>query len=49
MKVLLIQPPVRDFYQTAIRIQPIGLACLAASLQQKKHGIEILDCQVTGQ
>src|SRR4030066_2519649 len=47
MKVLLIQPPVRDFYQTSIRTQPIGLAYLAASL--KSHGCEvgILDCQTS--
>jgi radical SAM superfamily enzyme YgiQ (UPF0313 family) len=45
MKVLLIQPPIRDFYQTSIRTQPIGLAYLAASLQAHGHGVEILDCQ----
>lgn len=45
MKVLLIQPPVRDFYQTSIRTQPIGLAYLAASLKSFGHDVEILDCQ----
>ncbi len=45
MKTLLIQPPIRDFYQTAIRSQPIGLAYLAASLQSQGHEVEILDCQ----
>ncbi|MCJ7786276.1 MAG: B12-binding domain-containing radical SAM protein [Desulfobacterales bacterium] len=45
MKVLLIQPPVRDFYQTSIRTQPIGLAYLAASLKNRGHEVEILDCQ----
>jgi hypothetical protein len=45
MKVLLIQPPVLDFYQTSIRTQPIGLAYLAASLQAHGHEVEILDCQ----
>lgn len=49
MKILLIQPPVRDFYQTAIRTQPIGLAYLAASLEQHAFDVEILDCQVTSQ
>jgi radical SAM superfamily enzyme YgiQ (UPF0313 family) len=49
MKVLLIQPPVRDFYQTPIRTQPIGLAYLAASLEQNNFVVEILDCQVTTQ
>ena len=45
MKVLLIQPPVRDFYQTSIRTQPIGLAYLAASLRTHGYEVEILDCQ----
>ena len=45
MKVLLIQPPIRDFYQTTIRTQPIGLAYLAASLRTYGHEVEILDCQ----
>jgi len=45
MKILLIQPPIQDFYQTSIRTQPIGLAYLAASLQSQGHEIEILDCQ----
>ena len=45
MKILLIQPPIQDFYQTATRTQPIGFASLASFL--KKHGYdgEILDCQ----
>ncbi|MBU0728251.1 MAG: B12-binding domain-containing radical SAM protein, partial [Proteobacteria bacterium] len=34
-KLLLIQPPVEDFYQTDIRLQPIGLAYLKAAV--KKH------------
>lgn len=45
MKVLLIQPPVVDFYQTSTRTQPIGLAYLAASLKRCGHEVEILDCQ----
>ena len=45
MKILLIQPPIRDFYQTSIRTQPIGLAYLAASLKNKGHEVEILDGQ----
>jgi len=45
MKILLIQPPVRDFYRTSIRTQPIGLAYLAASLKKDGHEVEILDCQ----
>ena len=45
MKILLIQPPIRDFYQTTIRTQPIGLAYLAASIKKHGHEVEILDCQ----
>ncbi len=35
MKLVLIQPPVQDFYDTAIRLQPIGLAYLKAAV--KRH------------
>jgi anaerobic magnesium-protoporphyrin IX monomethyl ester cyclase len=45
MKILLIQPPTEDFYQTSIRTQPIGLAYLAASLITQGYEVEILDCQ----
>jgi radical SAM superfamily enzyme YgiQ (UPF0313 family) len=45
MKILLIQPPIQDFYQTSIRTQPIGLAYLAASLKTDGHEVDILDCQ----
>ena len=45
MKILLIQPPIKDFYQTAVRTQPIGLAYLASSLRTHGHEVEILDCQ----
>jgi radical SAM superfamily enzyme YgiQ (UPF0313 family) len=39
MKVLLLQPPVQDFYNTDIRLQPIGLAYLKAA--SKKYLPEI--------
>ena len=45
MRILLIQPPIQEFYRTSIRTQPIGLAYLAASLRMKGHEVEILDCQ----
>lgn len=48
MKILLIQPPIRDFYRTSIRRQPIGLTYLAASLTAHGHSVEILDCQTEG-
>jgi radical SAM superfamily enzyme YgiQ (UPF0313 family) len=46
MKILLIQPPIQDFYQTSIRTQPIGLAYLAASLKTHGYEVEILDCLI---
>ncbi len=45
MKILLVQPPIQDFYRTSIRTQPIGLAYLATSLRNHGHEVEILDCQ----
>ena len=39
MKILLVQPPVRDFYDTDVRLQPIGLCYLKAAV--KKHLPEI--------
>ncbi len=49
MKVLLIQPPVEDFYQTTIRTLPVGLLYLASSLQHNGIAVELLDCQATAQ
>lgn len=34
MKILLLQPPVEDFYSTDIRLQPIGLAYLKAAAEK---------------
>ncbi len=47
MKVLLIQPPAADFYQTTIRTLPVGLLYLAASVKRAGIEVEILDCQAT--
>lgn len=33
MKVVLIQPPIQDFYDTDVRLQPIGLCYLKAAVQ----------------
>lgn len=41
--ILLIQPPIRDFYLTAKRTMPYGLASIAASLRQEGFSVEILD------
>ena len=41
--VLLIQPPVQDFYLTAKRTFPYGLASLAAVLRNAGFSVRILD------
>jgi anaerobic magnesium-protoporphyrin IX monomethyl ester cyclase len=33
MKVLLVQPPIEDFYDTAIRTYPLSLLCLATKIK----------------
>jgi anaerobic magnesium-protoporphyrin IX monomethyl ester cyclase len=45
MKVLLVQPPLRDVYHTSGRTQPLGLAYLAASLRAAGHDVRLLDAQ----
>jgi len=34
VKLVLVQPPIQDFYQTSIRLQPIGLAYLKGAVQK---------------
>lgn len=41
MKIVLIQPPVEDFYDTEIRLQPLGLCCLKAVLLEKCPGLRV--------
>jgi hypothetical protein len=41
--ILLVQPPVRDFYLTAKRTIPYGLASIAASCIAAGFSVEILD------
>ncbi len=45
MKLVLVQPPIEDFYDTDVRLQPIGLAYLAGAVRERLPGIavEILD------
>ena len=38
MRVLLIQPPVEDFYDTDVRLQPIGLCYLKAAVNAHLPG-----------
>jgi radical SAM superfamily enzyme YgiQ (UPF0313 family) len=45
--ILLIQPPIRDFYLTAKRTIPYGLACIAAALIKDGFSVEILDALAT--
>ncbi len=42
MKVLLIQPPVRDFYDTDVRLQPIGLCYLKAAVNKHLPEVEVI-------
>jgi radical SAM superfamily enzyme YgiQ (UPF0313 family) len=42
MKVLLIQPPVRDFYDTDIRLQPLGLCMLKAMVKKHLPDVEVI-------
>ncbi|MDY0220451.1 MAG: radical SAM protein [Desulfobacterium sp.] len=41
--VLLVQPPMEEFYLTAKRTVPYGLACIAAALIQKGFSVGIVD------
>jgi radical SAM superfamily enzyme YgiQ (UPF0313 family) len=42
MKVLLIQPPVEDFYETEVRLQPIGLCYLKAAIKKYLPDVEVI-------
>lgn len=42
-KIVLIQPPIRDFYLTAKRTIPYGLASIAASLANDHFQVSIVD------
>lgn len=43
LKILLINPPIEDFYQTQIRQEPLGLGYLAAVLQFAGFQVTLLD------
>jgi radical SAM superfamily enzyme YgiQ (UPF0313 family) len=45
--ILLIQPPIRDFYLTAKRTIPYGLTCIASALMQSGFSVEIFDALAT--
>jgi len=42
MRVLLIQPPVQDFYDTDVRLQPIGLCYLKAAVNKHLPDIDVI-------
>ncbi|HSH71367.1 MAG TPA: radical SAM protein, partial [Deferrisomatales bacterium] len=41
MKVVLLQPPVQDFYDTQVRLQPLGLCALKAAVELHLPGAEV--------
>jgi radical SAM superfamily enzyme YgiQ (UPF0313 family) len=41
MKILLIQPPIQDFYDTNIRLQPMGLCMLKAGVRRALPEVDI--------
>ena len=43
MKIILIQPPIRDFYRTHQRTEPLGLEYIASSLLSAGYEVKILD------
>lgn len=45
--ILLVQPPIRDFYLTSKRTIPYGLANIAATLLKEGFSVRILDCLAT--
>jgi radical SAM superfamily enzyme YgiQ (UPF0313 family) len=44
MKVLLVQPPIEDFYTTPIRLYPLGLLYAARILEDAGAEVAVLDC-----
>lgn len=42
MKLLLLQPPVQDYYDTEVRLQPIGLCYLKAAVQKHFPRVEVI-------
>lgn len=42
-KVVLVQPPIEDFYLTQKRTIPYGLACIASALRDQGFEVKILD------
>jgi radical SAM superfamily enzyme YgiQ (UPF0313 family) len=41
VKLLLVQPPIEDFYDTDVRLQPIGLAYLAGAVKEHLPAVDV--------
>lgn len=44
MKIILVNPPIEDFYITSVRRQPLGLLYLASVLKNNGHEVELINC-----
>jgi radical SAM superfamily enzyme YgiQ (UPF0313 family) len=42
MRVVLVQPPIQDFYDTDVRLQPIGLCYLKAAVTQHLPDVHVI-------
>jgi radical SAM superfamily enzyme YgiQ (UPF0313 family) len=42
MRVVLVQPPVQDFYDTDVRLQPIGLCYIKAAVKKHRPHVEVI-------
>jgi radical SAM superfamily enzyme YgiQ (UPF0313 family) len=42
MRVVLVQPPVQDFYDTDVRLQPIGLCYIKAAVKKYLPDVEVV-------
>ncbi|MCF8050738.1 MAG: B12-binding domain-containing radical SAM protein [Desulfobacterales bacterium] len=41
MKIILLQPPIQDFYDTDIRLQPLGLCMLKAVVRRASPEVDV--------
>lgn len=45
MNILLIQPPIQDFYRTQFREYPLGLLYIASTLIKLGHSVTLIDAR----
>ncbi len=48
MKILLVAPPVFDFYFTAHRMEPLGLLYIREALEKAGHDVTLYDATLSG-